>query len=113
MPAPEAFALSTSPFFFIYMIACNARKLNTALQPPFFSYSGAGWSRAAFHRQVEVCAFHHNLSLFVFIVFILFYLRGGKHKKGRGAGFNFLQPRLQWGAIFRGRIIVSKNWMYP
>ena len=51
------------------MIPRNAkkRKLNTVpILPAFFSVfliPGAGWSSATLHRQVEVCAFHHNLSL--------------------------------------------------
>ena len=47
------------------------RKLNTV--PPTFSifYSGAGWSRATLHRQVEMCAFHHNLSLLSLLLYCL------------------------------------------
>ena len=48
------------------MIHAMLNKLNTVPPTPFlFSYSGAGWSRATFHRQVEVCTFHHNLPFWV------------------------------------------------
>ena len=48
------------------MITCNAkRKLNT-VPLPLPSIVGRVGGRATLHRQVEVCAFHHNLSLFVF-----------------------------------------------
>ena len=62
--------------FFSFMIPCNAkRKLNTVPQLPSF-FSILDWSRATFHRQVEVCAFHHNLSL----LSLLFYLGWGNTK---------------------------------
>ena len=66
------------------------RKLNTV--PPTFSifYSGAGWSRATLHRQVEMCAFHHNLSLLSLLLYCL-----------RKCGFYFVLLLLyqQWGGI--------------
>ena len=47
------------------------RKLNTV--PPTFSIfcSGEGWRRATLHRQVEMCAFHHNLSLLSLLSLLL------------------------------------------
>ena len=66
-----------------YMITCNAkRKLNTAhYSHPFFHFSNPGRVGVEPHRQVEVCAFHHNLSLLSLLFLLLFSGVGEKHKK--------------------------------
>ena len=75
--------------FYSDKIPCNAKKEIEHRSPtpflfPFF-YSGAGWSRATFHRQVEVSAFHHNLSL----LSLLYCCDGGTQKGHVGVHFDF------------------------
>ena len=81
--SPFPLLCSTSLSFYDYMQYWKEIAHRTPT-PFLFFYSGAGWSRATLHRQVEVCASHHNLSLFVFIVFIASLFAGvGKQQKGK------------------------------
>ena len=65
-----------------YCDAMLKRKLNTVPMSSFFFFILAGWSRATFNRQVEVCVFHHNLSL----LSLLFYCLRGSMEQHRKVG---------------------------
>ena len=59
------------------------RKLNTVPLPSFSPILGRVGVEPHFHRQVEVCTFHHippPLPLFVFFVFIAFSFKDPVHK---------------------------------